>query len=137
MNFLNTFVGRVAATVSVSGAGDRAVAKIVLIRNEYAGKDKTSGEIKERTVSIQFTAFRSTAEMLAKHIRKGDQLIVTYRIENNIWTDNEGVERFGYNFIIDGFEFGAPGQAKREELNATRQTPVAPAKARGAGKRTA
>lgn len=134
MNILNFFVGRVAAPISVSGSGDRAVAKFVLIRNEYAGKDKDTGEAKERTVSIQFTAFRSIADALAKHVCKGDQLIVHYRIENNNWTDSDQIEHYGYNFIIDGWEFGAPGQAKREQLDASK-APAAPTKARGTGKK--
>ena len=113
----NVFVGNLAKAVVVSGNGDRAVARFTLISNEYAGKDKETGEARERSVSIQFTAFRAKAEAIARHAMKGDQLIVSARLENNTWTDGEGQERYGYNFVLEDFEFGAPGEEKRQHLS--------------------
>lgn len=113
---INSFIGRAASSPTVTGAGDNAVAKFVLISNEYAGKDKDSGESKERAVSLRFTAFGKMGETLAKNVMKGDQLIVDYRIENNNWTDKDQQEQYGYNFVVKGFEFGAPGEAKRAQL---------------------
>lgn len=106
------FIGRVAAAPTTQGTGDKAVTKFVLMRNEYAGKDRD-----ERTVAIQFTAFRNKAEAIAKHVNKGDQLFVTFRIENNNY-DKDGEDIFGFNFIIDDFEFGAPGAISREKFPA-------------------
>lgn len=79
----NVFVGNLARPATVTGTGDRAVARFTLIANEYAGKDKDTGQTRERAVAIQFTAFRSKAEAIAKNALKGDQLIVDYRVENN------------------------------------------------------
>jgi hypothetical protein len=31
------------------------------------------------------------------------------------WTDKDGERHYNYNFIVQGFRFGAPGKAKREE----------------------
>jgi len=111
------FVGNLARAVALTGNGDRAVARLTLISNEYAGKDKDTGDAMERAVSLQFTAFRAKAEALAKHAMKGDQLIVTYRIENNNYT-KEGEDVYGYNFIVEDFAFGAPGKEKREQFKA-------------------
>lgn len=107
------FVGHVAAAPVLSNHGDT---KFTLIRNEYAGKDEGSGEARERQVSIQFTAFGPRGEAIAKHVMKGDQLSVEARLENNNFKDGEGVERFGFNFVVKDFEYGAPGQAKRRQL---------------------
>ncbi len=104
------FVGRVAKTITLTGD----VAKIVLLRNEYAGKD-VSGEAKERMVGLQFTAFGKQAEVLAKNSKKGDQLVLSYRVENNDYVDAKAVERFGHNFIVTSFEFGAKGPAHNIE----------------------
>ena len=112
----NVFVGNLAKAPTQTGSGDRAVVKFTLISNEYAGRDQQTGEARERSVSIQFTAFRGKGEALAKNSAKGDQLIVTYRIENNDYGKN-GETVYGYNFIVDDFQFGAPGKAKREQFN--------------------
>lgn len=111
----NVFVGNLAKSVVLSGAGDRAVARFTLITNEYAGRDKETGEVRERMVSLQFVAFRAKAEAIAKNALKGDQLIVDYRIENNTY-QKDGEDVYGYNFIVEDFKFGAPGKEKREQL---------------------
>jgi single-strand DNA-binding protein len=115
MQLYYPFVGRVAAAPTSQGTGDKRVTKFTLIKNEYAGKDAQSGEAKERVVSIQFTAFRGKAEAIANHVNKGDQLIVSFRIENNRY-EKDGEEIFGYNFIVDDFEFGAPGSLSRAKF---------------------
>lgn len=111
----NIFVGNLAKSVALSGAGDRAVARFTLITNEYAGRDKETGQPRERSVSIQFTAFRAKAEAIARNAMKGDQLIVDYRVENNNYT-KDGEDVYGYNFVVEDFKFGAPGKEKREQF---------------------
>jgi single-strand DNA-binding protein len=110
------FDGRLAKAPPLSGSGDRAICKFTLIQNAYAGKDDATGEKREKVVAISFTAFRGKAEAIAKHCHKGDQLIVTARIDNNNWTDDDGGEHYDYNFVVDEFSFGAPGEEKRALL---------------------
>lgn len=110
----NVFVGNLAKSPSISGSGDKAVGKFILISNEYAGKDKATGDAQERSVALQFTIFRGRAEALAQHAMKGDQLIVEFRIENNNY-EQDGDTVYDYNFIVEDFTFGAPGKEKREE----------------------
>ena len=45
-----------------------------------------------------------------------DQLIVEAKLSNNDFTDGEGIERYGYNFTVENFDFGAPGELKRAQL---------------------
>lgn len=108
-------VRRHASAPVQTGSGDRAVVKFTLIRNDYAGKDE-EGSSREKKTSIQFTAFRGKGEAIAMNCMKGDQLIVTARIENNNWTDKEEVEHYGYNFVVEEFDFGAPGPDRRAIL---------------------
>ena len=112
----NTFVGRLAAAPKLSNHNGISVVRFTLIRNEYAGKDNTTDDIRTRTVALPLTAFRAQAEALAKHACKGDQLIVFYRIENNNYADKDGTEHYGFNFIVDSWQFGAPGETKRRQL---------------------
>ncbi len=107
---INTFVGRMAAAPMQRQHGATAVTKFTLIRNEYAGKDRPP-----RKVSLPFTAFGAQAEAIARNFAKGDQMICSYRIENN---DYEKADEmiYGFNFIVDSFEFGAPGEDTRSYL---------------------
>ncbi len=66
------------------------------------------------------SAFRGLAESIVKHAHKGDQLIVTASVENNNWTDKEDVEHYGFSFIVNDFDFGAPGAEKRALLDQRR-----------------
>jgi len=118
MNFFH-FDGRVGNAPVLTGTGDRAVAKFTLIQNKYAGKGE-NGEKREKVVAIQFTAFRGLAESIVKHAHKGDQLILTASVENNNWTDKEDVEHYGFSFIVNDFDFGAPGAEKRALLDQRR-----------------
>lgn len=118
------FTGRMAKAVTLSGQGDRAVAKFTLIRNQYAGKDE-GGEALEKAVAVQFTAFRKKAEAIAKNFFKGDQMVVVARVENNNYTDKDGVDKYDFSFVVDDFDFGAPGEEKRAELAARRQDATA------------
>jgi len=111
------FNGRLAKAVTLTGQGDRAVAKFTLIRNQYAGKDD-GGDALEKPVAIQFTAFRKKGEAIAKNFFKGDQMGVVARVENNNYTDKDQVEHYDFNFVVDDFDFGAPGAEKRAELAA-------------------
>jgi single-strand DNA-binding protein len=108
----NTFSGRVAAAPEPKISGDTKICHFTLMSNEYAGKEKAP-----RVVSIRFTAFGGMGEGLAKAL-KGDKITVKYRIENNNYTDSAtGNQHYGFNFIVEGFEFDAPGKLRREMLN--------------------
>jgi single-strand DNA-binding protein len=112
------FDGRVAKAPVLTRPGNSAVCKFTLIRNEYAGKDEATGTPREeRAVSIQITAFGKKAEAIAQNAMQGDQLFVTTRIENNNFA-KDGVEVYGFNFILEDFDFGAPGPQKRAQLAA-------------------
>jgi single-strand DNA-binding protein len=109
------FSGRVASAPVKSGIGDKTVVKFTLIDNVYAGKDDQD-QVKTDTVSIQFTAFRGIADAISQNVRAGDQLLVDYHIRNNNYQPQDGEMIYGYNFVVDSFEFGAPGKATREHL---------------------
>jgi len=115
------FDGRVAKAPTLTRPNDKAVCKFTLIRNEYAGTDDGGNAREDRVVSIQFTAFGTRAEAIAKNVMEGDQLIVTARIANNNY-EQAGQDVYGFNFVAENFDFGAPGPRKRAQL-AARNTP--------------
>lgn len=108
------FTGRVARAPVLRGGAKTPVCFFTLIRNEFAGRDE-GGEARERQVAIPFTIFGVRAEALAKHAFEGDQLIVEYHLQNNNQGEGDDKE-YGYSFVVEDFDFGAPGKAKREQL---------------------
>jgi single-strand DNA-binding protein len=112
----NVFVENLARPATLTSPGDRAVARVTLIANEYVVKDRENCNARECSVAIQFTAFRQKAEAIVKNVLKGDQLIVDYRIENNDY-EEAGETVYGYNFIVENFAFGALSKEKREQFS--------------------
>jgi single-strand DNA-binding protein len=111
----NVFGGKLAKAATVTGTGNKAVTKFTLITNEYAGKDNETQEARERVVSLQFTAFGAKGETIARTCFKGDQLFINYRVENNNY-EKSGEKVYSYNFVVESFEYGAPGPEKRAHL---------------------
>jgi single-strand DNA-binding protein len=118
-SFTVTAVGNLAKDPELAVKGDTTYTKICLVGNDYAGKDE-QGNARETVTSIWFVAFESLGEAIAKHARKGDQLILQAQIRANNWTDKDGEKQYNLSFVILNFRFGAPGKIKREELAARR-----------------
>lgn len=117
MSNTHHFTGRVADAPDLHPTSK--VCKFTLLRNERAGSND-DGSKKERVVRIQYTAFGALAEMIARRVRKGDQLIVESRIENYRYTDAENRDHYGFNFIVTELDFGAPGELTRAAMAAAR-----------------
>lgn len=107
------FAGRLASTPILNQGGK--VLKFSLLRNE-PGKRDENGNYETKTINIQFTAFGWVAEQITKNSRKGDQLFIDAHIENNNYVDANQNQIYGFSFIVDKFEYGAPGSEKRKEL---------------------
>ena len=60
------------------------------------------------------------AKAINEHVFVGDQLMIEYRLANND-RELEGQTEYGFSFILDDFDFGAPGKIKREKLAQTQQ----------------
>ena len=118
-SFTITAVGNLATDPELAAKGETTYTRICLVGNDYAGKD-THGDAREIATSVYFVAFDNLGEAIAKHARKGDQLILQAQIRANNWTDKEGEKHYDHSNVIQNFRFGAPGRAKREELAARR-----------------
>ena len=118
-SFTLTAVGNLARNPELVAKSDTLYTRFCLVGNDYAGRDE-EGAAREIVTSLWFVAFGSLGEAIAKNVRKGDQLIVTARIRSNNWTDKEGEKKYDHSYIVQGFRFGAPGRAKREEFDARR-----------------
>jgi single-strand DNA-binding protein len=104
-------VGRLAKDPQYVADASTPYCNFLLIRSDYAGKER-----EETITRLPCVAFNGIGRAIGTHARKGDQLILSIRIRNNDREEN-GKTHFGYSFVVESFEFGAPGQIKRQELN--------------------
>jgi single-strand DNA-binding protein len=112
-------IGNLARNPDLVAKDDTLYTRFLLVGNDYNGRDE-DGAAREVITSLWFVAFGGLGEAVAKHARKGDQLIVEARVRSNNWTDKQGEKQYDHSFIVEGFRFGAPGRAKREEFDAHR-----------------
>ena len=122
-SFTLTAVGNLARNPELVAKGDTAYTRFCLVGNDYAGKDE-EGASREVVTSLWFVAFGPLGETIVRNSRKGDQLIVEARVRANTWTDKQGEKQYDHGFVVQGFRFGAPGKAKREEREARREDGV-------------
>lgn len=118
-SFTLNAVGHLARNPELVAKSDTLYTRFCLVGNDYAGRDE-EGAARETVTILWFVAFGALGETLARNARKGDQLIVQARVRANHWTDKQGEKQYDHSFIVDGFRFGAPGKAKREEFDAHR-----------------
>jgi single-strand DNA-binding protein len=119
-SFTLTAVGHLARNPEVVAKGDVSYTRFCLMGNDYAGKDD-EGAAREVTTSVWLTAFGALGDSIARHARKGDQLVVEARLRSSNWTDKQGEKKYDYAFVVQGFKFGAPGKVKREEFDGRRE----------------
>ena len=122
-------IGNLAKSPELESKGTVSFTRFCLIGNDYAGR-ADDGTTRELATSLWFVAFGAVAESIARHARRGDQLIVQAKIRANDWTDEQGTKQYDYSFVVDGFRFGAPGKLKREEFGESRDE--SPSALRGA-----
>ena len=66
-------------------------------------KDKVTGE--RQTDFLDCTAFRGTAEFISRYFSKGSMILVEGNIQNNNYTDNNGVKHYSNNIMVENVSF--------------------------------
>lgn len=54
---------------------------------------------------LRITAWRSTAEFISRYFVKGKPILVEGRLQNDDYTDNNGVKHYSYNIVADSVSF--------------------------------
>lgn len=75
-------------------------------------RDFGSGE--KQTDFIDCTAWRGTAEFVAKYFRKGSMIVVSGRLQSRKWEDRDGNKRTSWEIQADSVYFG---ESKRDEAS--------------------
>lgn len=77
-----------------------AVATISLATSD-TWKDKNTGEPQERTEWHRVVFFGKLAEIVGQYVHKGSKLYVEGRLQTRKWTDQQGVDRYTTEIIVD------------------------------------
>lgn len=77
------------------------VCRIRIAVNRPKQKDK-----EQQADFINCTAWRSTAEFIARYFSKGSKIVVEGQLRNNDYTDQNNVKHFSMDVLIEGVEFG-------------------------------
>lgn len=77
-----------------------AVANVNLATSE-TWRDKTSGELQDRTEWHRVVFFNRLAEIVGEYLRKGSKIYVEGTLRTRKWTDKNGVERYTTEIIAN------------------------------------
>lgn len=91
-------------------------------------KDKMTGE--RQTDFLDCTAFRGTAEFISRYFSKGNMILVEGNIQNNNYTDNNGVKHYSHNIIVENVSFcggkNESNAAQTETAQTVQEQPILP-----------
>ena len=94
-----------------------AVCKFTVAVNRPYQKDK-----EQQADFINVTAWRGTAEFVSKYFNKGSAIIVEGKLQNNDYTDKDGVKHYSMIVQADNVNFGGG----KSDSNTSAETTGAP-----------
>ena len=128
--------GRITADPELkqTQSGISVVSFTIAVNRRFTSRDGAQGQ--SDADFFRVTAWRTTAEFIAKYFHKGSAICVTGSIQNRTWTDQQGQKRYSTDIIADeanfvesrGAQEGAPvpgGDVYATPAYST-PTPVAP-----------
>jgi single-strand DNA-binding protein len=79
------------------------VALFSLATSEY-WRDKTTGEKKDKTEWHRIVVYsQGLVNIVKNYVKKGSKLYVSGSIQTRRWTDNQGIEKYATEIILQGY----------------------------------
>ena len=66
---------------------------------------RTGKEAAQQTDFFNVTAWRATAEFVARYFKKGSSICVVGSLQNRSWTDQQGQKRYATDIVADEVQF--------------------------------
>lgn len=88
-----------------------------------------AGEQKENTEWHNIVAWRNSADVAEKYIRKGTQLYVEGKLRTRSWTDASGVKKYTTEIMVDTIQL----LGKKEDNPGANAGPLSPSSSYGGG----
>ena len=117
-------MGRLTAdpTYSQTQNGTAYCRFTVAVNRNFA--DKSTGERQADFIGV--VAWKQTADFVAKYFKKGSMIIVEGNIQNNNYTDSNGVKHYSYNIIAEKVNFGESKVSAQNSNSVPNQAKPAP-----------
>ncbi|MGY8835093.1 MAG: single-stranded DNA-binding protein [Enterobacterales bacterium] len=96
------------------------VAKISLATSD-SYKDKNTGQMVEKTEWHRVIFFGKLAEVVGEYCRKGSQIYVEGKLQTRKWTDQQSIERYTTEIVVDGFTGQMQMLGQRQQSNQSTQ----------------
>ena len=96
-------LGNVGRDPEVREVGGAKVATFTVATTEKY-KDSKSGEWKENTEWHSIVAWRNTAELAEKYIKKGTQLFIEGKLRTRSYDDNSGNKRYVTEIVAESIQ---------------------------------
>lgn len=121
---------------SAQGAQASKVATFTLATTEKY-RDR-NGNLQENTEWHNIVAWRNSADVAEKFIRKGTQLFIEGRLRTRSWADPSGIKKYTTEIVVDNLQllgrrpdqeggYAAPAPAYQQPAAPAYQKPAAPA----------
>lgn len=113
MNNIAMLMGRTTADVELKQTTSGKYVSRFTLAVDRPGKDNG-------TDFVSCVAFSGTAELLSKHVKKGNKILVSGRIQTGSYEKNSGEKVYTTDVIVNSIEFcgGKKEESKAEETKA-------------------
>ena len=106
-------------------ANGNAITNISIATSE-SWKDKTSGQMQEKTEWTKVVFFGKIAEIAGEYLKKGSQVYIEGKLQTRKWTNKEGNDQYSTEVVVDGFQgvmqmLGSKGESTKEQQKPVQQ----------------
>lgn len=119
-----TIIGRLGNDPEIRYATSGAAIANVSIATNERWKDKSSGEMQERTEWHRVIFFGKLAEIVEQYLAKGSQIYVEGRLQTRKWSDKEGQDRYTTEIVANEMQMlgGRDGDSSTSNFPPKQQT---------------
>lgn len=103
------FIGRLTKEPELQTVGEKQISKVSFT---LAVDRPRYNDAKPQADFIPVTAWRGTAEFVARNFCKGKQVYVSGRLQTKSWEDSSGTRRFGFEIVANEVGFADAPQKK-------------------------
>ena len=94
-------IGNLGADPEVRYTPNGSAVANVTLATSSAWRDKTSGELQERTEWHRIVFFNRLAEIVGEYLHKGSKIYIEGSLRTRKWQDKSGVERYTTEIIAN------------------------------------
>lgn len=96
-----TIIGNLGAEPDVRTLPSGDIVANISVATSESWRDKATGDLQERTEWHRIVFFGKLAEVVGQYLHKGSKVYVEGKLRTRRWTDQQNIERFTTEIIVD------------------------------------